>query len=109
MAFLFQSTLLMRGATAAVEVEFVTLNISIHAPHARSDLKSVFMAIILSISIHAPHARSDMILPREGGKFGISIHAPHARSDASIRAGQQHVIHISIHAPHARSDPIVSY
>ena len=34
------------------------------------------------ISIHAPHARSD--LPRKGGEFGkcsISIHAPHARSD----------------------------
>ena len=33
----FQSTLLIRGATAAVDTEAVLLPISIHAPHTRSD------------------------------------------------------------------------
>ena len=56
-------------------------NISIHAPHARSDNIADQHAFILVISIHAPHARSD-----GGGGVGclfaiISIHAPHARSD----------------------------
>ena len=34
--------------------------ISIHAPHARSDQSEVVLRIELIISIHAPHARSDV-------------------------------------------------
>ena len=33
------------------------------------------------ISIHAPHARSDLLSRSRGCRNGISIHAPHARSD----------------------------
>ena len=33
--------------------------ISIHAPHARSDLAVVQAVLVHDISIHAPHARSD--------------------------------------------------
>ena len=57
----FQSTLLMRGATCRAVIGYVRLReISIHAPHARSDLHSVSVrSPYLSISIHAPHARSD--------------------------------------------------
>ena len=83
--------------------------ISIHAPHARSDLPGVLYDRSMLISIHAPHARSDVIcaphartayqfqstLLMRGATFfrwpihlldEISIHAPHARSDVSRRA-----------------------
>ena len=57
----FQSTLLMRGATHVHVEDFVDRSISIHAPHARSDLiLSPPLTVIVSISIHAPHARSDV-------------------------------------------------
>ena len=57
---LFQSTLLMRGATVrARPIEPQKRAISIHAPHARSDVRAIFCARPAEISIHAPHARSD--------------------------------------------------
>ncbi len=103
--FEFQSTLLMRGATARLAVLRIGLNISIHAPHARSDVIRDLLAVLPdAISIHAPHARSDPAhlcwrpqAPR------ISIHAPHARSDG-LDLVKIRDIAISIHAPHARSD-----
>ena len=57
---LFQSTLLMRGATFFKSVSALSTQISIHAPHARSDviLEMPYGQGSL-ISIHAPHARSD--------------------------------------------------
>ena len=77
----FQSTLLMRGATFSQSVTVVRLtyfnprssceerrfcepsptspSISIHAPHARSDLGRIVLTLEFVISIHAPHARSD--------------------------------------------------
>ena len=46
----------------AVHVHRIAGNpISIHAPHARSDLGRVGGRQALGISIHAPHARSDCI------------------------------------------------
>ena len=56
----FQSTLLMRGATCiAVRLQLFR-RISIHAPHARSDIVSTCVRlVVVVISIHAPHARSD--------------------------------------------------
>ena len=106
-AFRFQSTLLMRGATRIPHDTVTTqrnfnprssceerrkfyddvlpvLQISIHAPHARSDLVlAVHLLVDLTISIHAPHARSDLVFPRLGEpRIDISIHAPHARSDS---------------------------
>ena len=79
----FQSTLLMRGATRFAPCLHRRLHfnprssceerpdgdprrgrdilISIHAPHARSDiLRAAYDCIVKSISIHAPHARSDL-------------------------------------------------
>ena len=44
-------------------------------------LYSVVVIDELRISIHAPHARSDLPLPAEPLADDISIHAPHARSD----------------------------
>ena len=101
--------------------------ISIHAPHASSDLRAPCGPWSSShISIHAPHARSDAMssmlsafsilfqstllmrgaTPTHGRLHyhrPISIHAPHARSDRRIDI-RQHDAAISIHAPHARSD-----
>ena len=82
----FQSTLLMRGATRPLARFSRPTRISIHAPHARSDVsrfshfcsftrfqstllmrgatvRQVYVAAPRSISIHAPHARSDTSPP----------------------------------------------
>ena len=125
---LFQSTLLMRGATVSCLTKAVVVHISIHAPHARSDPPCRIRCAMSSakISIHAPHARSDYYTtytaqksrnfnPRSSceerlalnaaadAKAYISIHAPHARSDKANFAWSCTRM-ISIHAPHARSD-----
>ena len=127
----FQSTLLMRGATFFHRLHSCMNNISIHAPHARSDEVERLAEAPYAISIHAPHARSDRLLSMSmhavtefqstllmrgatahpdcpADVFFISIHAPHARSDDCARRCVR-VDDISIHAPHARSDlPVVS-
>ena len=100
--------------------------ISIHAPHAGSDVRTLIIGVFPSISIHAPHAGSDFFcffltpsdelfqstLPMRGATNGvrtmgnpirISIHAPHAGSDFHCFAGRNGW-QISIHAPHAGSD-----
>ena len=51
----------MRGATSKVKAITNSSNISIHAPHARSDLHHVSHRPLPDISIHAPHARSDFM------------------------------------------------
>ena len=100
---IFQSTLLMRGATRAALKADKTRTISIHAPHARSDAVGELWRCAERISIHAPHARSDGDVSFIMAIDNISIHAPHARSDVKIIPGLlPHAI--SIHAPHARSD-----
>ena len=55
----FQSTLLMRGATRDNALDALHVDISIHAPHARSDFFEQIALANIKISIHAPHARSD--------------------------------------------------
>ena len=107
--FVFQSTLPMRGATSLPFQEMQDSYISIHAPHAGSDVLIDKVCSINFISIHAPHAGSDTVpslvplrgflfqstLPMRGatalrnvlsGLYGISIHAPHAGSDCIITA-----------------------
>ena len=121
----FQSTLLMRGATSCEvcragecnfnprssceerldrQIRSLIEYISIHAPHARSDvipLRDIIRE--MTISIHAPHARSDVRSSHFRAMLHISIHAPHARSDHSLLCNSN-FFSISIHAPHARSD-----
>ena len=63
----FQSTLLMRGATSSRQSSHLENPISIHAPHARSDLSASLGINPTTISIHAPHARSDVMI-------GMSLH-----------------------------------
>ena len=127
MYIIFQSTLLMRGATRSKGGIHLVLLISIHAPHARSDdRRDLHTVIHTTISIHAPHARSDTpptmaaigssnFNPRSSCEerpvraifcarpAEISIHAPHARSDPRHDA-RVIISRISIHAPHTRSD-----
>ena len=117
----------MRGATFATRSSLILFIISIHAPHARSDLRTLsastcipyfnprssceerqlgvkFVKRVIPISIHAPHARSDCGEVMRGWMLmSISIHAPHARSDSDGRP-MGIPSYISIHAPHARSD-----
>ena len=123
----FQSTLLIRGATLVFCCSPRTSNISIHAPHTRSDaVLSVGFLTCLGISIHAPHTRSDLRKAGFHRSVTISIHAPHTRSDwkrsifgyqvtefqstllirgSTFSAFVLYPKHrISIHAPHTRSD-----
>ena len=52
----------MRGATSIVATLGGAVQISIHAPHAGSDLVISYPPMLFPISIHAPHAGSDPIL-----------------------------------------------
>ena len=83
--------------------------ISIHAPHARSDVAEMYNNRDCQISIHAPHARSDSSNRCCQRQALISIHAPHARSDANLVFVLAYPSKISIHAPHARSDKYLLY
>ena len=123
----FQSTLLMRGATTMGYVSKVRKDISIHAPHARSD-PALFavLAKFVGISIHAPHARSDSFdtgmmspyvnfNPRSSCEerpqvvtARCSAQNFNPRSSCEERRARARCglwrCKISIHAPHARSD-----
>ena len=80
---LFQSTLLMRGATFLSVLHALSIrNFNPRSSCEERHGKTSLLWQMAKISIHAPHARSD-----DAGEAGtddhkISIHAPHARSDA---------------------------
>ncbi len=122
----FQSTPLMRGATVLGLGASPSVEVSIHAPHARGDKDIASYFNVTLVSIHAPHARGDRssASPRCGSSSfnprpscegrreravadaerpAVSIHAPHARGDLRglARPASEPV---SIHAPHARGD-----
>ena len=102
--------------------------ISIHTPHAGSDLWSFQCCqLFFCISIHTPHAGSDVqlddilefakkfqsTLPMRGATsmqnlpapyILISIHTPHAGSDVRRGGMDYGSYEISIHTPHAGSD-----
>ena len=107
---LFQSTLLMRGATC-LEVRDGAL---VQAFQSTLLMRGATMPDapaygVELISIHAPHARSDGTENPDPRRQLISIHAPHARSDETIRDWFAKLDSISIHAPHARSDEVMLY
>ena len=100
----FQSTLPMRGATFCSWGGVLRLVISIHAPHAGSDF-GMYSAFL-------PLSQFQSTLPMRGATIRwawlyrlskISIHAPHAGSDDEPFQFLQWCF-ISIHAPHAGSD-----
>ncbi len=101
---IFQSTLLMRGATSYWFTSYIVFYISIHAPHARSDSKLNPLTMPWIISIHAPHARSDFIIHRFStahDNFNPRSSYEERRHECAVREVR---LHISIHAPHTRSD-----
>ena len=124
----FQSTLLMRGATSRLLPLSSASAISIHAPHARSDMtllsnqlarplfqstllmrgatRTTVLARILHTSFQSTllmRGATTYRLPNRAYLSRISIHAPHARSDSAMLSRYTQYS-ISIHAPHARSD-----
>ena len=102
---IFQSTLLMKGATTGRPITVPRETISIHAPNERSDTDTASNIRMLEISIHAPNERSDNVLQDVVMSFTISIHAPNERSDADKLGYKVTPELISIHAPNERSDP----
>ena len=79
--------------------------ISIHAPHARGDAKSMSNSGVRVISIHAPHARGDPPL----GRKAVGPHFnPRPSCEGRPTAILPHLLScvISIHAPHARGDSL---
>ena len=104
--FLFQSTLLMRGATKAGWRAYRQTGISIHAPHARSD-RSALTRLRLYRSF-----QSTLLMRGATGHFiaqadiVLVFQSTLLMRGATRRMGPVHSDHhISIHAPHARSDP----
>ena len=78
----FQSTLLMRGATRApAQQSPVTRHFNPRSSCEERPPLRVAEATWTDISIHAPHARSDEHSCAGQQLQRISIHAPHARSD----------------------------
>ena len=124
----FQSTLPMRGATTRREHNSGNAVISIHAPHAGSDLlKRAQPAVFRDFNPRSPCGerlplclvsrwpcyfnprspcgeRHDKTAPPAAATL-ISIHAPHAGSDLALTRALHKERTISIHAPHAGSDP----
>ena len=100
----FQSTLLMRGATALIQDFHALTIISIHAPHARSDFNLCDSYREFCISIHAPHARSDHLT--NGCCESLTAFQSTLLMRGATNHQGAHTWHhrISIHAPHARSD-----
>ena len=82
---LFQSTLPMRGATFMIQLKKRSLEISIHAPHAGSDLpvESSFTASMEFQSTLPMRGATDVYFA-DTFRTSISIHAPHAGSDVYI-------------------------
>ena len=95
--------LLLRGATFPYRFGGLRVNVSIHAPLARSNFSDKRVRRTVFVSIHAPLARSNIVL-RHSAQIGIvSIHAPLARSNAGAKTAQEWE-EVSIHAPLARSN-----
>ena len=97
----FQSTLPVRGATAAATGLFPSFAISIHAPRTGSDPRSAPSFRWWVISIHAPRTGSDPgpTLPGQSGLL-ISIHAPRTGSDSKLLARKQSGTYFNPRSPY---------
>ena len=103
--FLFQSTLLMRGATSISLRRLSGIMISIHAPHARSDVRQASCTLC---HIHF-NPRSSCEERHAPATATAPVANFNPRSSCEERPGEcadkWNSFQISIHAPHARSDP----
>ena len=107
---LFQSTLLMRGATCASTCSASPIRVFQSTLLMRGATKSSRAACrALKISIHAPHARSDKLIVGAPAAFSIFQSTLLMRGATVTTADIEAAIKISIHAPHARSDYIMSF
>ena len=100
----FQSTLLMRGATRMVHGSIECIR---HFnPRSSCEERRYVMTEweIEEISIHAPHARSDLMRTLEGYFISQFQSTLLMRGATGIRTVTNGNFIISIHAPHARSD-----
>ena len=94
----------MRGATEDNDPYGTYTGISIHAPHAGSDVNEPVYVSSYAISIHAPHAGSDG-LNFIGGFVSWGFQSTPPMRGATLHSGFCNKdIQISIHAPHAGSD-----
>ena len=108
----FQSTPLIRGATTRPRlVTVLSMRISIHAPHTRSDKPDVkHIQKIPRISIHAPHTRSDLFVHPEKTQIIKNFNPRPSYEERHLRVERWHAgAQISIHAPHTRSDTLREY
>ena len=95
----FQSTLPMRGATnKPIKADYRRI-ISIHTPHAGSDVIKSSIDSLYSISIHTPHAGSDGYCINDVVILNISIHTPHAGSDCEQLLLVVTNLHFNPHSP----------
>ena len=79
---LFQSTLLMRGATCEIVRKSCERGISIHAPHARSDRRTQrTRRRVIDFNPRSSCEERHELDEAVDKLQEISIHAPHARSD----------------------------
>ena len=103
---IFQSTLLMRGATDLHDSLWMILTISIHAPHARSDVQSLCTQCLLVVFQSTLLMRGATVRSSRWVSYGYF----NPRSSCEERlVSTNHTIEnpiISIHAPHARSDKV---
>ena len=99
-AFLFQSTLPARGATAERAEHRAERFISIHAPRTGSDAERFEIKADAEISIHAPRTGSDE--PPDEGAFlrSISIHAPRTGSDCASARTRYRASYFNPRSPH---------
>ena len=126
----FQSTLPMRGATIFGDYDFCSMGISIHTPHAGSDLSAVGRPPAFSryfnphspcgerlttAQIQQPTMTFQSTLPMRGATgvcqrlglgHGISIHTPHAGSDAVALAVRYYMeFYFNPHSPCGERPP----
>ena len=125
---IFQSTPLMRGETIFILITSLSVDISIHSPHARGDCITSRRAARAPISIHSPHARGDPFVRTWAvsrflfqstplmrgetngcsrcGMMAAFQSTPLMRGETDDTAALQAAFDISIHSPHARGDLI---
>ena len=94
----FQSTLPQGERPAAIVIDSVGSDISIHAPTRGATVNSDIRICFDTISIHAPTRGATIKTEDLIDIATISIHAP-TRGATSCRRYQKDILMISIHAP----------
>ena len=100
----FQFTPLMRGATGICPRSRFFGDVSIHAPHARGDLKYSVSSVFNGRFNSRPSCEGRPALQMiENARVGFQF-TPLMRGATMLLYGQRVGMVVSIHAPHARGD-----